>query len=134
MIFIILFFMPIAAAIAVYTLYRNDLHHARGTRKLKRGAIENLVTRHQRALYNHLAVFLISGLVSFFLFGTVTIIIIIMWVIVFLGHLRAYNSFSQSLKKALDTGEVDTGRLVDRDIDTLDYDEDMRQQSEKKYR
>lgn len=126
MIFIILFFMPVAAAIAVYTLYRNDLYHARGTRKLKRGAIENLVTRHQRALYNHLAILIIMG--------SQAIIVIIPWLTVFAGHISAYNSFSQSLKKALDTGEVDTGRLVDRDIDTLDYDEDMRHQSEEKYR
>ena len=134
MIFIILFFMPIAAAIAVYTLYRNDLHHARGTRKLKRGAIENLVTRHQRALYNHLAILIIMTIVSLILMGSQAIIVIIPWLTVFAGHISAYNSFSQSLKKALDTGEVDTGRLVDRDIDTQDYDEDMRQQSEEKYR
>lgn len=97
MIFLISLAMPIIAAIAVFAMFYYDLKHAKGLRKLKRGAVENLINRHRIVAIVHLGIFLLMLPFFIILFGTVGIVVAVIWAIVFFGHMTALSRFSRQM-------------------------------------
>lgn len=114
MIALFAFLAPIIAALLIYNFFRHDLKHARGLRKLKVGAVDALIRRHRIAAIVHLVIFLLAIGTFIFTMGAFGIVISIMWVIVFMGHMLALTRFSRQMMATMDMSALISTRLVER--------------------
>lgn len=124
--FIISTLLPLIAGVIVYRMFQQDLAHTKGVRKLKRGAGEALIQRHRQALIIHFVAFVVFTVVNIVLLGLTSIIFIIIWLIVFMGHTQALSRFSKQMINTLEMNQAIDARLADApledDADNVDYD------------
>src|SRR5690606_8225984 len=123
--FIISTLLPLIAGFIVYRMFQRDLAHTQSVRKLKRGAGEALIQRHRQALIIHFVAFIIFTVVNIVLLGLTSIIFIIIWLIVFMGHTQALSRFSKQMINSLEMNQAIDARLangpVEDDADNVDY-------------
>lgn len=122
---------PILAGIIVYRMLRQDLQHTQSIRKLKRGAVSALIQRHRRAIQIHLAIFLAFTLIYLILLGTVGVVFIIIWLIVFMGHMQALSHMSKRMMGAIEVSRMMDARLADMPLDNDMIDIDYENNKEK---
>lgn len=126
MLFLLAFFAPIVAGLLVYRMFSHDLHHANSSRKLKRGAAQNLIMRHRNAAIIHLLIYMSALIASLILFGTLGIIIAILWTFVFIGHMNAVSRFINRLMATFKEAEA-YNRLSEEVLDNTESYDDMLQ-------
>ncbi|GAB5494419.1 MAG: hypothetical protein Phog2KO_46340 [Phototrophicaceae bacterium] len=126
--------LPIIAGGLVYTMFQQDLQHTKSIRKLKRGASEALIERHRRAIIIHFGFFLIFSILYVILFGLTALIVIVIWLIVFMGHMQALSRFSKQMMGAMEIDRIVEARIADApqedDFQVLDEDEVQAMRSE----
>ena len=115
--------LPIVAGGIVYAMFQQDLQHTKSIRKLKRGASEALIERHRRAIILHFGVFITFAILYVILFGISALVFIVIWLIVFMGHLQALSRFSKQMMAAMEMDKVIEARIANAPEDDDNFDE-----------
>lgn len=111
MLFVILIAIPFFMVAIIYSIFQYDLNHAKGLRKLKHGAVENLIRRHRWIATGHLGLFAIIMPVAIFGLGSAAVVIIILWAVVFMGHMYTLWRFSKQMMATMDMSAIINQRL-----------------------